>query len=218
MWKIIFIVTSILLLIIGLYLAIKEYKEKKKIKVTGGLLIVLAFALLTYGKPILELIVPSETEKKLTRIEQKLGRVTDYLDGLPQTKNPDLKKLFEKGYSLYKDEKYPEAIDTFKACIELKTRDSERQALLVLIGNAYFTLGKLKEAEDSYEEALLIAKRIDDEEGEATALGNIGLIYQAKGSLDQALKYQKEALEIHREIGLRENGFGQHRSHLSRSR
>ena len=37
--------------------------------------------------------------------------------------------------------------------------------------------------------------------GVATALGNIGLIYSAKGDMDEALKYHKEALEIFNEIG-----------------
>ena len=105
---------------------------------------------------------------------------------------------------MYNDEKYVEAIDTFKACLELKTEDSEREALLILLGNAFSTLGKPKEAEDHYQEALLIGKRINDEQGKAIALGNIGLIYQAQGDLDQALKYLNEALKIFEEIGMPE--------------
>jgi len=35
-------------------------------------------------------------------------------------------------------------------------------------------------------------------------LGNIGLIYSAKGDLDSALKYLKEALKIHREVGYKQ--------------
>jgi len=34
--------------------------------------------------------------------------------------------------------------------------------------------------------------------GEASALGNIGLIYRTKSKLDKALKYQQEALVIRR--------------------
>ena len=130
--------------------------------------------------------------------------IQDYLDGLPQTKNAELKRLFEKGYSLYEDEKYVEAIGPFQACLKLKTEDSEREALLILIGNAFCTLGKLKEAEDHYQEALLIGRRIKDKEGEASSLGNMGLIYQAKGDLDQALKYMNEALKIFEDIGMPE--------------
>ncbi len=38
--------------------------------------------------------------------------------------------------------------------------------------------------------------------GEASQLVNIGLIYFDKGELDEALKYQKDALKIFEEIGM----------------
>jgi tetratricopeptide (TPR) repeat protein len=41
-------------------------------------------------------------------------------------------------------------------------------------------------------------------EAKSTALGNIGLIYSAKGDLDEALTYHTQALAIHREIGHRQ--------------
>jgi tetratricopeptide (TPR) repeat protein len=144
---------------------------------------------------------PPASKKEVKELEKKVGEMAEYLDGLPQTKNPKLKSLFEKGYSLYEDEKYSEAIDTFKACLKLKTEDSEREALLILIGRAFEFLGKLKESEDHFQEALLIGKRIDDQKGKVAALNNIVLIYKAKGDLDQALKYLDEALKIDKEMG-----------------
>ncbi|MDI6642362.1 MAG: tetratricopeptide repeat protein, partial [Elusimicrobiota bacterium] len=41
-------------------------------------------------------------------------------------------------------------------------------------------------------------------QGESSDLCNIGLIYQAKGDLDNALKYLKHTLKIHREIGYKQ--------------
>ncbi|MBC2696445.1 MAG: tetratricopeptide repeat protein [Desulfobacteraceae bacterium] len=41
-----------------------------------------------------------------------------------------------------------------------------------------------------------IDKEIGYKQGEAAALGNIGLIYRSKGDADNALKYLKQALEI----------------------
>jgi len=40
-------------------------------------------------------------------------------------------------------------------------------------------------------------------------LGNIGLIYRAKGDLDQALKYHQDALKIDKEIGYRQGEANQ---------
>ena len=176
--------------------------------ILGGIAAIMAIGYFVYDRFFLT--PPEEMIEKMEVLEKKVDGLAEYLDGLPQTKNPQLKRLFEKGYALYEDEEYPEAIDTFRACLELKTKDGERLGLLILIGNAYFTLGKLKEAEDHYEEALLIGERIHDQEGKGKALGNIGLIYQVKGDLDRALKYHQgafkihnEAFKIHHEIGFR---------------
>ncbi|MDW8013622.1 MAG: tetratricopeptide repeat protein, partial [Archaeoglobaceae archaeon] len=43
-------------------------------------------------------------------------------------------------------------------------------------------------------------RKLDDKEGIATALHNIGMIYQLRGEYDLALKCYNEALEIGREI------------------
>ena len=185
---------------------IEEWKPKRPKSLIEKILIIATIlgGIAAIGYFADKLFFPTASKEELKKLEKKVGEMADYLDGLPQTKNPDLKRLFEKGYSLYKDEKYPEAIDTLKACLELKTEDSEREALLILMGNAFSILGKLKDAEDHYQEALCIGRRINDEQGKATVLSNIGLIYRAKGDLDQALKYHQEALEIDREIGFRE--------------
>ena len=49
--------------------------------------------------------------------------------------------------------------------------------------------------------ALEMHREIGHKQGEASDLGNIGLIYRSKGDLDNALKYFEKALEMHREIG-----------------
>lgn len=150
---------------------------------------------------------PKELVKEVKELKEKVGQMAEYLDGLPETKNPELKRLFEKGYALYRSEKYLAAIDTFKVSLQQRTTDSERMALLILIGIACHRVGKLKEAEEHYQEALLIEERMSnggDEKGKASALGNLGLIYQDKGDLDQGLKYFEKALKIYQKIGFRE--------------
>ncbi|UCF04394.1 MAG: tetratricopeptide repeat protein, partial [bacterium] len=44
--------------------------------------------------------------------------------------------------------------------------------------------------------ALKIDQEIGYKQGEASDLGNIGLIYKARGELDEALKYLQDALEV----------------------
>jgi tetratricopeptide (TPR) repeat protein len=51
------------------------------------------------------------------------------------------------------------------------------------------------------QDALEIHKEIGYTQGIALTLGNIGNIYQLKGELDKALKYEKEALEMKEAIG-----------------
>lgn len=132
------IVLNVLIISIGIYQATKESKEGKALSKTI-VITACAIILLNGIVAILPIIIPSNAEKDLATIKQEqsqqkkmLGQVLDYLDGLPQTKTPQLKRLFKKGYSLYRDDKYLEAIDTLKSCLELKTTDSEREALLIL--------------------------------------------------------------------------------------
>lgn len=220
MWTVIFIVLNAMIVGVGVYQAIRQFRGGKNIARTI-LVTVSALVVLNGLVAILNTLISSKTQEELAqeigsiKEEQRehrvmLGEVLEYFDGLPETKNPKLKRLFKKGYALYKEERYPEAIDTFKACLQLKTKDSERLALLLLIGNAYrTTVGNLKEVEDSYQEARLIGERIGDKQGTASALGNIGVLYQHKGDLDQALRYHQDALKIHRETGYRQGEASQ---------
>jgi tetratricopeptide (TPR) repeat protein len=60
-----------------------------------------------------------------------------------------------------------------------------------------------------HQDALEIDKEIGFRQGEANSLGNIGVIYQDRGDLDQALKYHREALEINKQIGHKEGEAAQ---------
>jgi tetratricopeptide (TPR) repeat protein len=169
-----------LVIVVATYKAIKEAKDGKPPAKTI-LLTAVAIVLLNGAATILERVIPGKVEQELKTIREEqrehrgmLGEVLDYLDGLPDTKNPRLKRLFEKGYALYNGERYAEAADTFTACLQLKTEDSERLALLILLGNSHHRVGKLKDAEAYQQEALLVGERIADTIGHASALGNLG--------------------------------------------
>ena len=63
-------------------------------------------------------------------------------------------------------------------------------------------LGQAKEALEAYSAALSIWTELDDQFNEATALSNIGVLYEAKGDYQKALDYLlNRALPIRRRVG-----------------
>lgn len=132
------------------------------------------------------------------------GLPRDYVGGLG--KNPLLKHSFNMGQKYEREFKFKEAIKELKECLSHPNATEENKvAANILVGNCYYMLCRLKEAEKHYKEALNISERVKDKaerlRGRSAALGNLGLIYSDLGRPDEALKYHREALEIDREIG-----------------
>jgi len=69
------------------------------------------------------------------------------------------------------------------------------------LGIAYYSLGRIAEALDFYEQALTISREIGDRRGEGVDLGNLGNAYSALGRSAEAIAYYEQALTIAREIG-----------------
>jgi len=180
--KLIVLIASLIICICGVHRAVRERKEKQhKAK-------------------------EEEYYRQLSERQELRGRglPEPYIDGLGE--NPLLKGQFNAGRKYEKESKLKEAIEEFKKCLlHPKATETNRVAANILIGNCYYRLSKLKEAEDRYQEALKIAKKVKDEgerlKGKSTALGNIGLIYAGLGKPEEALRHHNEALEIDRKIG-----------------
>ena len=136
----------------------------------------------------------------MTHAEIKL--TIDYVDGLPDAP-PKIKDHFEEARQLKKEYKYREAIKQYQACFQPETTDSQRAALHILIGNCFYHMSELEEAEGHYRQAETEAKEANDKQGLAAALGNIGNICQTKGELDKALEKFEKILTIHKDIGNR---------------
>jgi tetratricopeptide (TPR) repeat protein len=136
-----------------------------------------------------------------------------WLDGIPKSLNKELKERTLKALLYMDNEKYRPAIEELEDILRICTPSfTERIALLLNLGNAYYSLSRNKEALKNYNAILKLTKNVNEEdalEGKASALGNIGLIYKAKGDLDQALKYYQEALEIDKEISFRQGEANQ---------
>jgi tetratricopeptide (TPR) repeat protein len=154
-----------------------------------------------FGVKVLKPKVPFELQEDIVKIRAKLEQVALYLDGLPKTKDKDKKALFEKGMSLMAQYKYEEAIESFRECLGLETGGSEKVALLHLIGNSFYAWNKWDSALGSWKEALDAAEKANDEQGQAAAIGNLGLVYKDKGEWDKAIEFYNKALKGLEKIG-----------------
>jgi tetratricopeptide (TPR) repeat protein len=140
------------------------------------------------------------------------GFTQEYINGLGE--NPLLKHPFKEGQKYEKENRFGKAILEFKKCLNHpKATSANKTAAHILIGNCYYSLSKLKEAENHYKNALKNANEVEDKEerlrGRSAAFGNIGLIYKTKGDLDKALEYHQKALKIDQEIGYQQGQANQ---------
>lgn len=130
------------------------------------------------------------------------GSTVIYVDGLPQAR-PEVRGHFQEGRRLQEAEEHEAAIREFENAFAAAKDDSQRCALHTLIGSGLLDLSRLPEAEGHYRQALEIAERSGDREGQAAAVGNLGLVYAARGELDKAEEHYKKALAMHERIGNR---------------
>ncbi|HCL90627.1 MAG TPA: hypothetical protein DHW70_04845, partial [Candidatus Atribacteria bacterium] len=171
-----------LIIIFDLYLIIKDKKNKEE---------------------------KSKREKLYNRLYERQelfdrnlpGTVTDALK-----RNPLLEKPFRSGQKYEKEYKFEKAIKVYEKCLhDLTIPEEDKIGFNILIGNCYFFLSKLNEAEKHFKESLNILKRAENKitklPAKSTALGNIGNIYHNLGKPDEALEYYQQALEINRKLG-----------------
>ena len=171
-----------LILIFDLYLIIKDKKNKEE---------------------------KSKREKLYNRLYERQelfdrnlpGTVTDALK-----RNPLLEKPFRSGQKYEKEYKFEKAIKVYEKCLQdLTIPEEDKIGFNILIGNCYFFLSKMNEAEKHFKESLNILKRAENKitklPAKSAALGNIGNIYHNLGKPDEALEYYQQALEINRKLG-----------------
>jgi len=129
------------------------------------------------------------------------GTVTDVLE-----RNPLLKKSFHSGQKYEKEYKFEEAIKAYEKCLhDSSIPEEDKIGFNILIGNCYYFLSKLNQAEKHFKESLNILKRAENKiaklPAKSAALGNTGNIYHNLGKPDEALEYYQQALEINRKLG-----------------
>jgi len=171
-----------LILIFDLYLIIKDRKNKEEKSKRGEL-----YNRLYERQELFDRSLP--------------GTVTDALE-----RNPLLKNSFLSGQKYEKEYKFEEAIKVYEKCLhDLSIPEEDKIGFNILIGNCYYFLSKLNQAEKHFKESLNILKRAKNEitklPARSVALGNIGNIYHNLGKPDEALEYYQQALEINKKLG-----------------
>lgn len=129
-----------------------------------------------------------------------------WVDGIPESDNSELKERFLNAMFLMENEKHIDAIAEFenilRECFTISI--TEKMAILLNIGNAYYFLNRYDDAINYYISLLKLSEKINDKSailGKADALGSIGLIYCNKGELNKSLDCLEESLKFHREFG-----------------
>ena len=146
--------------------------------------------------------IKEQLKSVVEEVRREKGEPIIYRDGIPQSKNINLTSLFAEGEKHVKSYKYDEAIKAYRTALGLQgLKPSESSALLMSIGNAQFKQNKWDEAKGSYREALDWAEKGKDEWGQASAWGNLGLVYKSKGEWDRAIEFYHKALEGLEKIG-----------------
>ena len=157
-------------------------------------------------------IKQSELIDKWKASPSKLPMMASYINGLLDDVSirRDKKELLVEAFQFLETYQYSKSINLFRECLSLREiTESEKLALHIQIGLCFYYQSKLIEAHGTFKEGLEKARAIDNKYGMSACLGNIGLIYRAKGDLDNAFKYHQEALKIHREAGYKQGEANQ---------
>jgi Tfp pilus assembly protein PilF len=103
-------------------------------------------------------------------------------------------EIFEEGNRLYQEEKYQEAIDSYKTFLE---KNPDLYQVHFSIGNSYKEMGKIEQALAEYQLVLDNAKEDENDKSlKAKTLSAVGECHLKNDDLDSAQKYFKESLDL----------------------
>ena len=209
-WNILLLILSVSLLILGILKAWWDEKQKKPGRsATRDIILALLLAILVGIKPIIEFAKPpgkmeqqvDEMYRDMKELKEKEG-LAYYKDGIPQSDNFNLRKLFEQGKEHLDKYEYAKAISAFRRAWALRDLEaSERVALLTYIGIAQYEQTKWDQALGNWKDAYDAAVDAGDEQGQAAALGNLGIVYHDKGEWSKAIEFYEKSLEIKEKTG-----------------
>lgn len=132
-------------------------------------------------------------------MRRDMDRIAVYIDGLPRS-GTAVREPFERGRAAMAAYEWEQAIGHFREAMT-RARGAQIVALFNLTGVCQYTQGQLDKALADFEESVRLAKQFQDVNGEAPALGNIGVIWHDRGDLDRALELKEQALMKAHELG-----------------
>src|SRR5919199_1022551 len=97
----------------------------------------------------------------------------------------------------------PAAYFLFPFPIKAQTTQSQNTEAQKLYeeANQQYRDGRYREAIQTYQQALVIYKKIGDRSSQGATLNSMGAIYHQQGNYNQALKFYQQALAIRKEVG-----------------
>ncbi|MBT4482504.1 MAG: tetratricopeptide repeat protein, partial [Candidatus Latescibacteria bacterium] len=133
---------------------------------------------------------------------EKTTIICDYQDGIAQSSNPNVVRMFAEGREHFLKKEYPQAISLYDHCLEIESDPEKRGAIHIQIGICYYFLGENEKSVNSYTTALVEANRADDKEGIAGTYTNRGNAYAKLDQYDKAIADYTKALDINPEYAI----------------
>jgi len=116
--------------------------------------------------------------------------------------NHSAKKLHEEGVTLFRKGKLEAALQKLDEALQNATEDSQQSAQIYNDqGVVYQKLEDYPAAHKALDEAERIFTTLDDKKGQAQALGNRAALYEAEGSLNEAVELYKESAAMLEAVG-----------------
>lgn len=174
-----------------------------------GIILTIFFGLAAVIIATIYFVIPERSSKrfkktlleKVEKLEAGQEDIKLYLDGLPQIKDKNKQKMLDVALAKMNNYEYESARNIFQDYLEkFQLKDSERCAILNLIGFTQEAIRENEQAIKIFNEMILIAQRINNDEALTTANCNIGNVYLNLGKYEKALEHYQRALEIANEI------------------
>ncbi|MEJ7654403.1 MAG: tetratricopeptide repeat protein [Chloroflexia bacterium] len=147
---------------------------------------------------------PRESWKRIEDLEAQLAEYElryegrDYLGAAGVLRDIDFDYLRLWGYNR-------QVIELHKRLRGRLDDPDARESSVGVLGTAYREVGQIRKAIESYEEALGLARDLNNRQSEGAWLGNLGLCYSDLGETKRAMKHHEQALVISLEIGNRQS-------------
>jgi len=210
--KYLYIAIIILTFSLNVYLNTRIIERKKRIAIYFVSFIIICLNILFFTIERNEDLKREKIIQQTFQLEQRnelfnMDFPQSYIDSLQ--KDPLLKHYYNEGQRYEKEYNFLEAILEYEKCLGHANATSiDKTSMHFLVGNCYYFLGKLKEAENEYNESLKTLKTIKDKtervKGKSYIQINMGNIYFQLNQPMRALEYCKRALKDCKEIGFKQ--------------